>query len=277
MRAMLPLSERLGGFAAGVLDPALPTPRGIVGPDGEPSTKRFAVYRNNVVVGLTEALQQNFPAVCRLVGEEFFREMARAYVLSEPPASPVLLDYGAGFARFIASFEPAASLPYLADIARVERAWLESYHAPDAPPLPPDMVGNIPSDRVAEMRFTLHPSLRVVVSRFPAFTIWLMNVGDGVPGPVDLEAGGEDTLILRPRYEVEARSIPKGGPEFLFKLAAGGTLADAAGAALRAEPHFDLAGNIEGLIGAGAFVDCALPARMPGIERSARRIRSTGC
>ena len=117
------LAERQRGFAAAILDPARPMPDGLVGPDGEPGPKRFAVYRNNVVVGLTETLKDAFPAVHRIVGADFFRAMARAYVMVEPPRSPILLDYGAGFPDFIRQFEPAAVLPYLADVARIERAW----------------------------------------------------------------------------------------------------------------------------------------------------------
>src|SRR5215468_10266336 len=106
--AMQQLAERQHGFASALLDPVLPIPDGLVGPDGEPGPKRFAVYRNNVVVGLTETLKDAFPAVHRIVGEDFFRAMARAYVVVEPPKSPILLDYGAGFADFIRQFEPAA-------------------------------------------------------------------------------------------------------------------------------------------------------------------------
>src|SRR5579872_1467679 len=103
-RAVPPLAERQRGFAAALLDAALPAPAGLVGPDGEPSAKRFAVYRNNVVVGLIEALKDAYPAVRRIVGEDFFRAMARAYAVREPPASPILLVYGAGFPDFIGGF-----------------------------------------------------------------------------------------------------------------------------------------------------------------------------
>ncbi len=129
---MQQLAERQRGFAAALLDPGLPMPDGLVGPDGEPGPKRFAVYRNNVVAGLTETLKDAFPAVHRIVGTDFFRAMARAYVLVEPPRSPIMLDYGAGFPDFIRQFDPAAGLPYLADVARIERAWTEAYHAPEA-------------------------------------------------------------------------------------------------------------------------------------------------
>ncbi len=90
-----------------------------------------------------------FPAVERIVGEEFFQAMARAYVLAEPPRSPVLMDYGTTFADFIAGFAPAASLPYLPDVARIERAWREAYHAEDAEPLGPEAFAGIGADAIS--------------------------------------------------------------------------------------------------------------------------------
>ncbi|MBI2737113.1 MAG: putative DNA-binding domain-containing protein [Rhodospirillales bacterium] len=248
------LAERQRDFSAALLDAALPVPPGLVGPDGEPSVRRFAVYRNNVVASLTEALMAAFPAVCRIVGDEFFRAMARSYVRSDPPTSPILLDYGAGFPDFVATFEPAMTLPYLPDVARIERAWIEAYHAPEALALQVSDLADIEADRLAEIHLALHPSLRIVRSRLPALTIWRMNVANGVPGPVDLAAGEEDTLVARPAAEVEVRSMPPGGAEFVTSLADGKSIAKAMKAAVTAAPRFDLSGNLAGLIGAGVFV-----------------------
>lgn len=264
------LAERQAYFAMALLDPALPAPPGLIGPDGADSPRRFAVYRNNVSVALIDALRANFPATCRIVGEEFFGAIARTYALSEPPASPVLLDYGAGLPDFIARFEPAASLPYLADVARIERAWTEAYHAPEAAPLDPAVLSNVPHDQAAHLCFRLHPSVRIVRSRFPALTIWRMNVDDGVPASVDLDSGGEDTLVTRPEADVEVRSLAPGGPEFIAALAEGHTFVDAAKAALCAESRFDLTANLTGLLGAGVLVDS------PPAMLSSRRVEACG-
>jgi hypothetical protein len=251
------LAERQADFAAALLDPARPAPPGLIGPDGQHSPRRFAVYRNNVSVALVDALAANFPATRRLVGEEFFHAMARAYSLWEPPASPVLLDYGAGFAEFIARFAPADCLPYLADVARIERAWTEAYHAAEAGSLDPAALSNVPHDLAAHLRFGLHPSLRIVRSRFPALTIWRMNVADAAPAPVDLKAGGEDTLVARPAAEVEVRSMPAGGTAFVTALAQGHTLVAATKAALRVSPSFELAVHLAALLDAGVFTTCS--------------------
>lgn len=248
------LAEQQRDFAAALLDPELPIPPGLVGPDGEPSLKRFSVYRNNVVAGLTDTLKDAFPAVLRLVGTDFFRAMARVYVAIEPPRSPIMLDYGAGFPDFIGSFEPAASLPYLADVARIERAWSEAYHAPEAAPLEPAAFAAIDPDQLPAIQLRLHPSVRFVRSQFPALTIWQMNVGDSVVAPLDLDAGGEDALIVRPLADVEVRSLPVGSLEFIQELANGRSMLAALEAGLTADRRFDLAANLSDLMQSGAVV-----------------------
>lgn len=248
------LAEMQHCFAAAILDPTSSIPAGLVGPDGEASVRRFAVYRNNVVLGLSETLKDAFPAVHRIVGAAFFQAMARVYVAMEPPRTPMMFDYGAGFPGFIERFEPAALLPYLADVARIERAWTESYHAAEALSVSPSVFVGIPRDRLPEIRLMLHPSVRLVRSRFPALTIWRMNAAGGVPGPVDLEAGGEDVLIIRPDAEIEVRAIPPGSLSFIHALAAGRSVLAACEAALAAEPRFNLAANLVDLVGVGAVV-----------------------
>jgi hypothetical protein len=247
-------AERQREFAAALLDPELPAPPGLVGPDGEPSARRFAVYRNNVVVGLIDTLKAAFPTVYCIVGAEFFQAMARTYVVAEPPCSPILLDYGAGFPEFIRGFEPAAKLTYLADVARIERAWTEAYHAPEAPPLDPSVLATIAPERLPVIRLLLHPSVRLVRSQFPALTIWRMNVGDGVPAPVDLDGGGEDVLVARPMAEVDVRSLPEGGVDFVQALADGMSVLAALKIAMTADCRFDLSVNLAGLLQAGIFV-----------------------
>ncbi|MGY4475385.1 HvfC/BufC N-terminal domain-containing protein [Bradyrhizobium sp. USDA 3364] len=248
------LAERQRRFAEALLDPELPIPPGLIGPDGKPSERRFAVYRNNVVAGLIDTLQAAFPAVCRIVGVEFFRAMARIYAASSPPDSPIMLGYGASFPDFIEAFEPATILPYLADIARIERAWTEAYHAFDAAPIDPTILLGVAPDALPALQLRLHPSVRVVRSRFPALTIWRMNVGDGVPHPVDLDAGGEDTLVARPEADVELRALPDGGADFLSALLDGLSVLEATKAAFISDSSFDLPANLSGLLLAGAVV-----------------------
>lgn len=252
-------TEDQGAFVAAIFNPEQAVPEGLTSRTGARPLKRFNVYRNNVFVSLIEALEGRFPAVCRLVGEEFFRATARAFIENHPPRSPVLLHYGGEFPGFLDGFEPAVSVPYLADVARLEWAWNEAYHAPDASPLSADEMSALASADIANATITLHPSLRFVASSFPVVMLWTAMTDETDLDENTLDAGPEDALVLRPELDVEVRQLPVGAVTFIASLGAGKTLLEAAEAAGAENSEFDLSANLAGLMQCGAICDIALP------------------
>jgi hypothetical protein len=216
-------------------------------------TKRFAVYRNNVVVSLVAAIRTRFPVVERIVGEEFFAATVRAFVTARPPRSPVIFRYGDDFPEFIESFPPAAELPYLADVARLEAARTRAYHAEDATPVDPAQFGSLAPAALAAARLSLHPSAEIVRSPHPIVTIWSMNSNAAEVEPID-DWKAEDALVVRPNYDVEVRRLPPGGAAFIAALGARRSLSEAADIAINSTPDFDLVANLAGLIGSGLVI-----------------------
>jgi hypothetical protein len=245
------------GLAAALLDPAVEPPSSTVARHGKSVNGRFNVYRNNVVVSLIEALAAIYPAVQRLTGHDFFRAMARMHIRETPPASPLLFEYGRDFPSFIDRYPYAQEVPWLGDVARIERAWLDACHAADAPPLAPDALAHVSQADLSELRFAAHPAARVVRSRYSAGSIFTVNRAADPVIQMDASAA-EDVLITRPGMEVELRYLPVGGAAFLQRLLAGASLGIAASEALEAHPSFDLAANLSGLIQAGAVTDIRL-------------------
>lgn len=239
-------------FAAGLIDPSRDTPSAVVGPKGKRAAKRYNVYRNNVTVSLIEALAAIYPAVQRITGPDFFRAMARSHVRATPPTSPLLFDYGRDFPAFIQQYEYARPMPWLADTARLERAWLDAYHAADVEPLSSDALTVIPPERLADAVFTAHPATRIVRSPFAAVAIFAANRGPDPVGRIDASMP-EDALITRPDLDVAVRHLPPGAAVFLTTLIAGRSLGEAAASALVDSPSFDIASSIAGMIEAGAF------------------------
>jgi hypothetical protein len=239
-------------FAPGLTDPARAAPVDVVGPRGKAAIKRYNVYRNNVTVSLIDALAATYPAVQRITGVEFFRAMTRFHIRATPPTSPLLFEYGRDFPAFIEGYEHAQDMPWLADTARIERAWLDAYHAGDVPPLSPDVLAAVPSDRLGDLVFTAHPAARILRSAYPAVTIFAMNRVEGPTTPLRSNTA-EDALITRPDMEVVVRLLPPGGATFLKSLIDGGTLGAAVARAFTETPSFDLPANIAGMIEAGVF------------------------
>jgi hypothetical protein len=253
-------------FAGPLLDPALPCPAGLAAWNGSDPARRFAVYRNNVVSGLIDALADTFPVVQALVGEEFFRAMGSVFVRRAPPASRLLAFYGAGLPDFIDSFEPAQSVPYLADVARLEIARVRAYHAADAEPMTGAAVaraiarlGAGDAQRAERLRLALHPSLAALRSAYGTVSIWAAHQ---VPGEVDLAGVAvwepEDALILRPQLDVLVLALPPGSARFVAGLQQGLAMDAAARAAAREHAGFEPAPALEALLAHGAVTDVQL-------------------
>jgi hypothetical protein len=234
-------------LAATLLAPDRPPPAGLA------PAHRLAVYRNNVVVGLIEALAAAYPAVRALVGERFFRAAAGVFVRAEPPRSPLLILYGEGFPDFLETFEPARRLPFLADVARLERCWLEAYYGAEAQPLPLSALRAVPEAELAATAVLLHPTLSLMASPWPVLSLWAANTGRGAHADVDLERA-ECVTVLRPHGTVESHRLEHGLLAFLAALRDGTMLGRAAERALDAEPGFDLAAGIGRLFAIQAVI-----------------------
>ncbi|EEW25438.1 HvfC/BufC N-terminal domain-containing protein [Rhodobacter ferrooxidans] len=235
-------------FRTALLDPAHATPPGLLDRHGTPATRRFAVYRNNVAVSLTAALETGFPVLRRVLGEEFFAAMAGVFLRMHPPTSPVLMFYGAQLPDFLHEFPPVAHLPYLPDLARLELALRQSYHAADAAPLPAATLAGLSAERFLAARLRLAPALRLIRSPWPVFSIWRANSVADAPPP---RMAAESLLVLRPDFDPEPHLLTPAAGSFLAALLAGEPVAQALTAA---GPQHDLAATLALLRQGGGIV-----------------------
>ncbi len=251
----LPLTALQHAFARALTQPEMPVPADIRGGDERAPKKRFNVYRNNMFASLITVLAGRFPAVERLVGEEFFRALASAFIRAHPPRDPVIIRYGAAFPAFLEGFEPVADTPYLPDVARLEMAWNTAYHAADARPLTAEELADLPPEHIARLVLRVHPALGVLRSPFPVLSIWEKNIpgGDGKMAEVDFAGGGEDVLILRPERQVHVLPLRGAAYPFIRALERRAPLGQAVDAAMVEDPTFDFPATLALLIQNGAF------------------------
>ncbi len=192
-----------------------------------------------------------------LVGDEFFRAMAGIFVRAAPPTSALLAEYGEGLPAFIERFEPARSVPYLADVARLEMLRVRAFHAADAEPLTPEQVARALADpeRLPALRATCHPSLGVLSSRYAIVSLWAAHQGIGDLARVD-PLLPESALVVRGGLEVQVIALPHGGDVLVAGFANGLMLGDAAALAASAHADFDLTTHLALLLRCGAL--CSL-------------------
>jgi hypothetical protein len=303
-------------FAAALGEPSAPPPAMTHGRLGAPDARRFAVYRNNVAVGLIGALEARHPVSRRLAGDDLFRAMARAFVRAHRPRSPVMIAYGEEFPEFVAEYLAGETAPTfewnrhreersdaaiqshrpgpssldrfaiarretgvfrrpmarddddgpvqfhhtaaaLADVARLENAWVEAYHSEDASVATVGELAALSPDCLPGTRIAFHPAARLLRFATPAASIWA--AAQNPDHSVALtEAPGEDALITRPDCDVRVRVLPPGGYDFALKMREGATLIEAFTAL--DDPTFDFGTHLVGLVESGA-VASVIPGR----------------
>ncbi|MDO8788437.1 MAG: DNA-binding domain-containing protein [Sulfuritalea sp.] len=254
-------------FAGALLATEPGCPPGLTAWNGSDPGRRFAIYRNNVMVSLIDALADTYPVTQELVGEEFFRAMARLFVQANPPRSRVLAFYGDGLADFIEAFTPAAAVPCLADVARLEMLRVSAYHAADAVPLVPVEIVHLLGDAAAlpSARIALHPSLGVLRSRHAVVSLWAAHQAADAAralSSVDPDAA-EAALVLRAGLDVEISRIADGAAVFITGLQQGVAFGHAAEQALATDAAFDLAATLGLLIRGGAITTMTIPRSAP--------------
>lgn len=246
-----------GAFADSLLATQPVCPPGLRAWNQSDPERRFAVYRNNVMVSLIDALADTYPVSQAMVGEEFFRAAAGVFARAHPPRSPIMAHYGEEFPDFLGTLPAAAGLPYLADLARLEMLQVQAYHAADATSLPPAAIAPLLAapDRLPAARFTLQPSLRILASPHAVVSLWAAHQSEDIDAALAAvdTALPESALIVRSGLEVETYRIAAGTASFIQSLRDACRFDAAVKRALDADPAFDLTDALSLLLRSGAL------------------------
>ena len=239
-------------FFAPLLDSGLPAPAGLTTWNGSDPQTRYAVYRNNVISSLIDALADTFPVTRELVGEEFFRAMSGLFVRQQPPRSRVLAFYGESLPDFIEQFSPAASVPYLADVARLELLRVRAFHAADTEELAAEVLGRQLGqvEDLSAVHLTLHPSLGLLRSAYAVTSLWAAHQGITEIAKVD-PYQPELALVIRVGLDVQVRRLELAVFDFVAQLDQGESLGVATDQIQLVHPEFDLVGALGFLVQLG--------------------------
>jgi hypothetical protein len=231
------LNKELAQFARSIVLGEAPSPQINEAYANYAVDTAVGVYRNNYRGNLHDALAGAYPVIVQLVGEDFFRYMARCYIGAHPSRSGNLYHYGDKLAEFVADFEPAQGLAYLADVARLEWACQLAYLAADEPQISLRMLAQIPPEQYPEL--ILYTSCHLIRSAYPIASIWLAHQVDG-DFQIDLNSGASIARVSRVDDVVRVDDLSQAQAHWLQGIQAKQTLADATAATLQIYPEFDL-------------------------------------
>ena len=241
-------SETEYAFSEALNNPAAEVPQCLDSPPGSTTLRRFGIYRNNHVAGLIDALTMTFPVLLKLVGVDFFNAAAAGYIRQYPPKIPVLLLYGETFGDYLDQLPAAKGVPYLGDMARFEWTRIFSLNARDLTSITIQHLADTPADELTRCVLDLHPSVRLLESRWPVHDI-LRECIEGVAHPsVDMTEPAR-LLIARIEDDVVAWPIAEAGFILFSALSQGKLLGEAMILATQHDPDFDLSNALAFLFG----------------------------
>ncbi len=223
---------------------------------GYPAERGVEVYRNNYRGNLHDTLAAVYPVVQQLVGDEFFRMMAKRFIEAHPSRSGDLHQYGSELAEFLVRFEPTRDLAYLPGMASLEWAYHHAYLADDAPEFDFDRIATLAPESYAELRWQLHPSCSLLVTDHPTAAIWQAHQ-EGAPEDfnIDMDSGGDRLLVFRNQLITEIISIEAGSLHWLAQLQQGIAMGEATEATLATHEDFDLSATLRHWLAQGVLIN----------------------
>ncbi len=221
--------------------------------------RRLEIYRHNVYSNLRGTLKDIYPVILAVVGDAFFHHAADQFIAVQASRSGVLNQFGGEWAAFLGTYPHAAELPYLPDVARLEWAWHEAFHAGDALPLDLARLASLPTEEHGGLHFSLHPTARLIRSDFPILRIWEVNqptfTGDV---KVDWDAPADALLVRRDTTDgvsVLIERLSAAAYAFLHAITQYATLEAATAVALKVDNEFDLQGFLLESVQSGFITD----------------------
>jgi uncharacterized protein (UPF0276 family) len=240
-------------FGAALADPAR---LAALAPQLKGDPAGLGIYRGNLASAWRRALASSYPVLRRLLADERFDGIARAYGRAHPARDPDLNRFGAGLAAFLEAFpvESDSRQEWLPDLARLEWLVHESWYAPDAADAKAlAALASLSPQQFEASRAVLHPSLRLLASNWAVAACWLGHQPDGAPAPEATPRPGH-ALILRARWRVAVRETGAAEHAALARLAAGGTFGAAFDAAFDIDEDAPIAAWLDAWLKSGVLV-----------------------
>jgi hypothetical protein len=196
-------------------------------------------HANTISHARLVALEESFPLTRQHLGEAEFNQLSRDFTETAEAQASDNNQISAGFAQFLASKQADQNA---VELAQIEWAWLQSYHAADADALELSAIAGLGEAALLDFTLKWHPATRLV-----------HLIAQLSPQLPEL-TGADAILIVRPAAEVRLLALDAATTSVALACKKSTTISNLLALASEQAVIADPSGPVLTLIGAGALV-----------------------
>lgn len=201
-------------------------------------------HANTISHARLVALEETYPRTREHLGEAVFNALSRAFIERPDVRRRKLLGLGKGLADYLADQDHDAAA---VDLARVEWAWLQSYHAGEAEAMQLADLAGLDEQGLLDLGLALHPSMRIVETRTALNALMPELAESAAPDMHHL-------LITRPAHKVLLHPLAPLSANLVTQTQFPVTMGNLLAAAIERAGEAEALPAIFALVGAGALV-----------------------
>ncbi len=172
--------------------------------------QQLAIYQNNLRGALQNTLSQTYSVCCKILGENYFRQLVKNYIATYPSRHFDLNFYGRHFSDFLqncyATLDEITDFPYLSDLAKLEWLYHRAYYATESTNFDFEMFARLSEPQQSSVYFNLTEGLAFISSEYPIVSIWRLNKQENITQTA-IAGLAESCCIYPNQYQVEITQI----------------------------------------------------------------------
>ncbi len=186
---------------------------------------RLNVYRFGYAARLRDVLAADYAILYQLIGHDAFEVIANHYIAAHPSQHPSLRFAGKDFANYIQQEPLVQQSPILAELARLEWAFVDAFDAEDSPAIAPEVIHTIPAENWPDVHFEFHPSVIFLPLSWNAVDLWTSIKEEGRTIPFEQLPAPAACIVWRQDLAVQYRLLSPSETAFFVQAQQGATFA----------------------------------------------------
>ncbi|WP_165777082.1 DNA-binding domain-containing protein [Paremcibacter congregatus] len=172
--------------------------------------RRLGIYQHAYRARLRDILQEDYPVLHTMLGDEAFYTLCQLYIDLYPSGHPSLRLFGRYLEKLVGEEPPYCDNPVVQEMAHFEWKFHDVFDAPDAPYVTLSDVAALSPMVWTTLRFRFHPSFYMQAYEWNVAGVWA-SVKEQYEEPTLPEKMPEPADVIQWRYDLRSyfRTLPR--------------------------------------------------------------------